>query len=434
MIRALGVDFGTTNSVVAALHSDGSVTTQRYHGGGMLDVFRSVLCFWLDEGRGRRLLRQEAGPSAITSYLEDPLDSRLIMSMKTYLAQQSFTETRIFGHPFTLERLIGQFLRVLLADVDPPPRVVVGRPVRFAGELANDTLGATRLRGAYGEAGIPNVILALEPEAAGTRFARTLTEPATVLIGDFGGGTSDFSVLRFEPGYAPTALGHAGIGVAGDVFDFRIIDRVISPLLGKGDSFRVMGKPLPVPPEYYSGFARWHLLSLMRTPRTLRAIAEVARTADHPQRLRHLITLIEDGLGYALYQAVSSAKAALSAAESTVLRFGHKDFVVEQTITRADFETWIAGDLARLAATVDQALATAQQTPGSVDRVFLTGGTAFVPAVRRLFAERFGAAKLAGGGEFVSVAEGLALMGAEGKVARPAGQRSTRTCHNKSQK
>ncbi len=48
----------------------------------------------------------------------------------------------------------------------------------------------------------------------------------------------------------------------------------------------------------------------------------------------------------------------------------------------------------------------------AIDRVFLTGGTAFVPAVRRLFEQRFGVEKLAGGGEFVSVAEGLALLGA----------------------
>ena len=113
------------------------------------------------------------------------------------------------------------------------------------------------------------------------------------------------------------------------MFDYRIIDRAIAPLLGKGDTYRVMGKPLPVPPEYYSGFARWHLLSLMRTPRTLRSIAEVARTAQHPERLRHLIALIEDGLGYALYQAVSTAKAELSNADTTVLRFRHKDFSVE---------------------------------------------------------------------------------------------------------
>ena len=49
--------------------------------------------------------------------------------------------------------------------------------------------------------------------------------------------------------------------------------------------------------------------------------------------------------------------------------------------------------------------------PEAVDRVFLTGGTAFVPAVRRLFADRFGSEKLTGGGEFVSVAEGLAMAG-----------------------
>ena len=232
-----------------------------------------------------------------------------------------------------------------------------------------------------------------------------------MLIGDFGGGTSDFSVMRFDPRCGGTPLGHTGIGIAGDVFDFRIIDRAIAPLLGKGDTYRVMGKPLPVPPEYYSAFARWHLLSMMRTPRTLRSIAEVARTAEHPERLRHLITLIEDGLGYELYQAVSTAKAELSRADAATLRFQHKDFFLERTIVRSEFEDWIARDLARLASTVDQVLLEARVAPHEVDRVFLTGGTAFVPAVRRLFETRFGAAKLAGGGEFVSVAEGLALIG-----------------------
>jgi hypothetical chaperone protein len=361
-------------------------------------------------------MHEAAGPAAIDAYLEDPLDSRLIMSMKTYLAQRSFTETRIFGRIFTLERLIASFLRALLADLGPVPQIVVGRPVRFAGEFPDDTLAANRLRGACAEAGLPDVTLMLEPQAAGMSFARGLDRATTVLIGDFGGGTSDFSLLRFAPGKPAgrlepvvTPLGHAGIGIAGDVFDFRIIDRAISPLLGKGDTYRVMGKAMPVPVEYFNGFARWHQVSLMRAPRTLRAIAEVARTAEHPDRLHHLLALIQDGLGYALYQAVSSAKAALSDADQTVLRFAHKGFLVERTLTRAEFEGWIAADLARLGATVDQALSDAAVRPEAVDRVFLTGGTAFVPAVRRLFADRFGAEKLVGGGEFVSVAEGLAL-------------------------
>jgi hypothetical chaperone protein len=416
MVQAIGIDFGTTNSVVALHHDDGR-TSVLQHGEALRDVFRTVLCFWPEEARGRMMLQEAAGPAAVEAYLEDPLDSRLIMSMKTYLAQRSFTETRIFGRIFTLERLVATFLKALLAALGPAagtgtPRIIVGRPVRFAGEFADDELGAERLRAACAEAGLPDVSLMLEPAAAGARFAHTLTEPATVLIGDFGGGTSDFSLLRFVPGSGVTALGHAGIGIAGDIFDFRIIDRAISPLLGKDDTYRVMGKSMPVPAEYYAGFARWHRLSLMRAPRTLRAIADVARTAQHPDRLQHLMTLIEDGLGYALYQAVSGAKAALSSAGETMLRFRHKDFAVERVISRQDFEAWIAPDLDRMGATIDQALSDAELAPGGVDRVFLTGGTAFVPAVRRLFEARFGAEKLIGGGEFVSVAEGLALAGA----------------------
>jgi hypothetical chaperone protein len=419
MSVVVGIDFGTTNSVVALHHPDGSITTARFPvGEATFDVFRTLLCFWAEEGNGRTLLRHEAGPAAIRAYLDDPLDSRLIMSMKTYLAQHSFTQTRIFNRPFTLEQLIAVFLRALFGaatDIPADIRIVAGRPVHFAGETADDTLGEARLRGSYAEAGHPNIMVALEPEAAGYRFARTLTTPTTVLVGDFGGGTSDFSVLRFEPGRARrvTALGHAGVGLAGDAFDYRIIDHVISPRLGKGDTYKVFGTALPVPPEYFASFARWHRLSLMRTPRTLRELEEVARASAHPERLRHLITLISDELGYQLYQSVSEAKMALSRAESVTLRFHHKDFALAETITRTDFESWIAEDLARIVVAIDRALHTVALSEHNIDRVFLTGGTSFIPAVRRLFETRFGAHKVSAGGEFVAVAEGLALIGAD---------------------
>jgi hypothetical chaperone protein len=172
-----------------------------------------------------------------------------------------------------------------------------------------------------------------------------------------------------------------------------------------------MFNDLPVPPEYFSSFARWHLLSLMNTPRTLADIADVARKSAHPGRLRHLIALIEDELGYRLYQTVSAVKAELSRAETATLRSAHKSFRVEREVTRADFEAWIAPDVARMAATVDSVLAQAACSAQAVDHVFLTGGTSFVPAVRTLFTSRFGAEKVSAGGEFVSVAEGLALIG-----------------------
>ena len=412
MTARIGIDFGTTNSVVAILQPDGTVATARAEGAAA--VFRTVLCFWNEVAQGRTTLRHAAGPDAIRTYLDDPLDSRLIMSMKTYLAQRSFTQTNIFGRPLGLEQMVALFLTALLGDTVPPDaRIVAGRPVRFAGELADDDLGEARLRAAYAGAGFANIDVALEPQAAGYRFASTLDGPATVLVGDFGGGTSDFSLMRFDPrqGRRVTPLGYAGIGIAGDVFDYRIIDRVVSPHLGKGMTYRVMGQDLPVPVEYFSNFARWHRLSMMRTPRTLREIEEVARASAEPVRLRRLIRLIEEELGYQLYQTVSGVKAALSGADETVLRFDHGGIQIEEAVTRAAFEQWIAPDLQRMGATVDRALEDAGLSAAQVDRVFLTGGTSFVPAVRALFESRFGAGRVSAGGEFISVAEGLALIG-----------------------
>jgi hypothetical chaperone protein len=414
MTRLIGVDFGTTNSVVAILEPDGTVRTTRHAvGQADVDVFRSLLCFWTQEGRGGNSLHHAAGPLAVQAYLDEPLDSRLIMSMKTYLAQRSFTQTSIAGRTFSLEALVALFLRALLGDEHDGCKVVAGRPVRFAGELADDDHGEARLRQSFAQAGFPDIDVALEPEGAGYRFAQTLDGPATVLVGDFGGGTSDFSVMRFEPGAEKrvTPLGYAGVGIAGDTFDYRIIDRVVAPLLGKNDSYMAMGRHLPIPADYFTGFARWHKLSLMRVPRTLRDIATVAQTSTHPERLHTLIKLIEHEVGYQLYQAVSAVKAELSRADSATLRFAHEDFIVEQQIARQDFETWIAGDLKRLADAVDEALKRADMPASGIDRVFLTGGTSFVPAVRALFEQRFGAEKVSGGGEFVSVAEGLALIG-----------------------
>jgi hypothetical chaperone protein len=419
MNRLIGIDFGTTNSVVAVLAPDGTVRSQRFRfGAAELDVFRTVLCFWNQTGRGRDILQHAAGPAAIEAYLDDPIDSRLIMSMKTYLAQRSFTQTRIFGRIFTLEAMVAVFLRALLGQDHAEARIVAGRPVRFAGDFADDDFGEGRLRAAYAAAGFPEIDVALEPAAAGYRFTRGLSAPATVLVGDFGGGTSDFSLIRFSPGDADpiTSLGAAGIGIAGDSFDYRIIDNAVSPLLGKGDTYNIMGNDLPVPVEYFSGFARWHRLSLMRTPKILRDIEAVARASPDPTRLRHLIRLIEDELGYQLYQTVSAVKARLSAAPAARLQFSHGDFRVDRLITRDEFNSWIEPDLRRVAGTVDELLATTGMPAADIDRVFLTGGTSFVPAVQDIFHRRFGPEKMSAGGEFVSVAEGLALIGRDRAV------------------
>lgn len=410
----LGIDFGTTNTVVAFTQPDGSVVSARY---GTQDVFRSVLCFWTTHHGPAEQLHHAAGPGGVRAYLDDPMESRLILSMKSYLAQKSFSETRIFGRRFTLPDLISTFLRTVALEAGFNPAEVsatIGRPVRFVGEFADDEFGTARLQESFQQAGFQHVNVVLEPEGAGWRFARRLNAPATVLVGDFGGGTSDFSVLRFTPGEPVQPLGHAGVGRAGDILDQRIIEQVICPHLGKGDTYRLMDNDLPIPAEYFTALASWHRFSLMRNPRTIREINEVARYAKHPERLQALLGLIEDEQGFALYQAISQAKMALSHEDTTVLQFTHDTLKISETITRSAFEGWIADDLAKMGAAVDAALINAKQTPEQIDHVFLTGGTSFVPAVRRLFETRFGAQRISMGGEMVSVAEGLALLGAQG--------------------
>jgi hypothetical chaperone protein len=78
-------------------------------------------------------------------------------------------------------------------------------------------------------------------------------------------------------------------------------------------------------------------------------------------------------------------------------------------VTRDTFESWIAEELDAIARCVDDFLEATGISIDEVDRVFMTGGSAFVPAVRRIFADRFGEARLTGGGELISVARGLAL-------------------------
>ena len=83
-------------------------------------------------------------------------------------------------------------------------------------------------------------------------------------------------------------------------------------------------------------------------------------------------------------------------------------------MTRIEFEEWIEEELDQVRTCVDRLLGATRVEPNQIDRVFLTGGSSFVPAVRRIFAERFGEEKLRMGEELTSVANGLALRAAQG--------------------
>ncbi|WP_112661617.1 Hsp70 family protein [Microvirga flavescens] len=417
---SIGVDFGTSNTVVAIANGEGKVEAITFdHQGSVLNVYVTALCFW-DERHGNGVRTEvEGGPWAIEQFLDGLTAHRFIQSFKTFAASATFQETRIFRERYRFEDLLSAFLRTLQrhagAAFDLKTRnVVIGRPVQFAGSRPDDELAMTRYRSAFGKLGAEHARYVYEPVGAAFFYARQLDHDATVLVADFGGGTSDFSVMRFARGggaLRAEPLSHTGIGIAGDAFDYRIVDHVVSPRLGKGGNYRSLGKVLAIPNHYYANFARWNQLAMMKGSGDLKELRELAKVAVDPGPLEQFIDIIEYDLGFALYRAVSNAKVALSKESETLFSFKNGGVDIEAQITRNDFESWIAPDVARIAETVDRALAEAGVSANEVERVFLTGGTSFVPAIRRLFLDRFGEKKLTSADQFESIAYGLALIG-----------------------
>lgn len=417
----LGLDFGTTNTVVAHVSESAAAhgvaaPVQFEHAGKFSPTFASALCFWEeDEGAIVRMAR-EAGPWAIEHFLAEPEDSRFLQSMKSFAASRLFEGTSIFDRFFRFEELLATFFERLQTHggpslVAPGTRLVVGRPVDYVGAHPDAALAMRRYRQALAAVGYKELVFVYEPVAAAFFFARRLKGAATVLVADFGGGTTDYSIMRFEAGQRAYSLAHSGAGIAGDRFDYRIIDKVISPQLGKGSLFEGEGKILEVPDSSFASFGNWHQLSVLASSREFRELKQLITWAKKPEPLRRLVQLVESGRGFAMYQAVARAKNALTQHEQTVLKFETPDLTITAPVSRADFEYWIRDDLEVMERALQTALDRAGIDESGIDRVFLTGGTSFVPAVRRIFERRFGTERIEGGDEFESIANGLALIG-----------------------
>lgn len=422
---SIGVDFGTTNSSVALAEPSGEVKLARFAApGGTTESWRSLLYLEQPEqtrGRGAHGPKSWSGPAGIEHYLEAETKGRLIQSLKSFLTSRSLRTTSVFGRARTLEELIARILRDLRKSAETSFGVeirtaIVGRPVHFVGaETEDDNVFAEgRLREAFLAAGFEAVEFEMEPVGAAWHYESTLQREELILIGDFGGGTSDFSLLHAYPahrnaGRATNIVANAGVGLAGDAFDAKIIRHLVSPALGAGTYMRSMNKILPVPVWVYAKLERWHHLSFLKSPDTLEMLKNVHGLALEPERLAALLHLIREDLGYQLHRAVQEVKYRLSASPEATFRFTDGYVNLEEPVRRADFELWIEEELAEITHCVDGLLKGAGVAAAKVDRVFLTGGSSFVPAVRRIFEERFGAENIQTGDEFTSVARGLAL-------------------------
>jgi hypothetical chaperone protein len=396
---AIGIDFGTTNSSIACADPVSSVALASFpFVGGMTDAYRSLLYLEQIRQQNKVFIKSWTGPRGIERYLEAEQKGRLIQSMKSFLASRSLQTTDVFGRRRTLEELIATILGDLRKEAERQFRTTirhatVGRPVHFVGSEndEDDSYAQERLERAFHLAGFESVSFEMEPVAAAHYYESTLDHDELILIGDFGGGTSDFSLVRVGPGIRRRGrspkdlLGNAGIGLAGDSFDAKLIRHIVSPALGAGSQISSMNKILPVPNWVYFKLERWHHLSFLRTKEMMNMLRGVKTQALEPEKIEALIDLIQEDLGYQLHRAIQKTKYDLSNQETARFAFADGAIDLNSVVHWRDFELWIADELTQMESCVESLLKTCGVKARDVDKVFLTGGSSFVPAVRRIF-------------------------------------------------
>ena len=299
--------------------------------------------------------------------------------------------------------------------------VTLGRPVLFSDNEARDALAEDRLRKAAEKAGFTDIAFEYEPVAAVLAYATTTGEEdreRTVLMGDFGGGTSDFTVMRLTPGKTMTrekkresVLDVGGVYVGGDTFDGRIMWDKVTPHFGRNLTFHgETGADMPMPAWIMRSLCELRRIPFLREMGALRICREMKARTGRPELVTNLEHLIMQNLGHTVFRAIESAKRELSSLSSSQIMFDIDEEEILEAITREEFQDLIREDVERIEACATETLAKAELQAGQVDSVLLTGGSSFIPLIRDIFVRTFGADKVVNLDAFTSVAHGLGVV------------------------
>jgi len=265
----------------------------------------------------------------------------------------------------------------------------------------------------------------MEPIAAALAYESGLADndEQLVLVGDFGAGSSDFTVLRARKrsamdDRADDILSVGGLYIGGDNFDGQIMRHKVASLYGKDVTVKSMlsDNTTGLSPLVLRDLMQWHHIPRLRRPGIMDHIKELKVTAKLRDKalLENLENLINANYGYLLYRAIEQAKCSLSDGEETRIRFKDYGMAIDEAITRREFNRMIEDQVADIEQCVDQTLADAGLGTEEIDAVFLTGGSSYIPMVHAIFEARFGADKIRTSDAFTSVAYGLGLQAGRG--------------------
>ncbi|MBX5475688.1 MAG: molecular chaperone DnaK [Clostridia bacterium] len=351
MGRVIGIDLGTTNSVVAVMEGGDPVVITNAEGSRLTP---SVVAFTKD---GERLVGQVAKRQAVTN------PQNTIFSIKRFMGRRydevgdeiarvpykvvrddnGGVRVEIGDKRYTPQEISAMILQKLKADAEAflgekVDKAVITVPAYFTDAQRQATKDAGRI------AGLEVLRIINEPTAAALAYGLDKGEEQKILVFDLGGGTFDVSILELGEGVFEVRATSGNNHLGGDDFDQRIIDWV-------AEQFRAE-----------------HGIDLRKDRMALQRLKEAAEKAK--------------------IELSSTTSTDINLPFITADQTGPKHLDV--TLTRAKFEELVADLVEATMGPTRQALQDAGLQPSDIDRVLLVGGSTRIPAVQEAVRRMFG--------------------------------------------
>ena len=355
MSKVVGIDLGTTNSVVAVIEGGKPTVIPNVEG------FRTTASVVAYTKSGDKLVGQIAKRQAVinpenTFYSVKRFIGCKKEEMKDDLSQSSYTivadnnlnikiKCPALNKEFAPEEISAQVLRKLVDDAskylgESITKAVITVPAYFNDSQRQATKDAGRI------AGLDVLRIINEPTAASLSYGLEKQNNETILVFDLGGGTFDVSILEVGDGVFEVLATSGDTHLGGDDFDSQIVDWLISE------------------------FKRDENIDLSQDRQALQRLTEASEKAK--------------------IELSSLSQTDINLPFITANNTGPKH--LERTLTRAKFEDLCLGLINRCKIPVDNAMRDAQLDTGKIDQVVLVGGSTRIPAIQNLVKNLIGKA------------------------------------------
>lgn len=406
------VDFGTSNSLLNYVSDEGKITPVPLDVDGSL-VLRSL--FYTPEQN-----KWFFGNEAISEYVNHGGEGRFFRSVKKFLPEPSYNGTSVFNKKMNISDLVAVMLGEMrkrankFTGVDVK-RVVLGRPALYSLIPENDKLAQDRMEAAARLAGYTEIVFCPEPIAAGLDYIAGDNEEKIILITDFGGGTSDFTLMKIQRGKKfsnEDILGLSGIFSAGDVLDGMMMKEFISPHFGSKYEYQFPGgsNVLQFPRNLLKKMCSpAHITHLQErdTWEFLQHINKFALSDLDKTRMQNLFNLVECQLGFPLFHEIEKTKIRLGSEKVVPFEF-HNMVEITDKVDVIDYRESVRPTVEDIMETMMEVFKQSGKNPADVAQVCLTGGTSQFPMIKERLGKIFGKEKMYEHSIYQSVVNGLA--------------------------